>query len=105
MEVILYYYAGDIILLCRCQEAGSCYLVNATTWLGPLDVVQPVYGFIMPVLMCITFIFNTGIIIVLSRLGLLSTAITMLHLMTTMIIHQAQHDLPHQHRPAVHGRV
>ena len=81
----LYYFIvgfvkGDIILLCRCQEAGSCYLVNATTWLGPLDVVQPVYGFIMPVLMCITFIFNTGIIIVLSRFGLLTTDITMLHL-------------------------
>ena len=53
--------------LCRCQEGGSCYIVNATNWLGPLNVVEPLYGFLMPVLMCITFIFNSLIIIVLSR--------------------------------------
>ena len=46
---------------------GDCYLVNASTWLGPLDLVQPVYGYLMPVLMLITFISNTIIIIVLTR--------------------------------------
>ena len=51
----------------RCQVAGNCYIVNATSWLGPLDMVQPIYGYLMPVLMCITFISNSVIIIVLSR--------------------------------------
>ena len=52
----------------RCQEAGSCYIVNATTWLGPLDVVQIIYGYLMPVFIFITFFSNSIIIIVLSRL-------------------------------------
>ena len=51
----------------RCVMDGDCYLVNASTWLGPLDLVQPVYGYLMPVLMLITFISNTIIIIVLTR--------------------------------------
>ena len=46
---------------------GDCYLVNVSTWLGPLQLVQPVYGYLMPVLMLITFISNTIIIIVLTR--------------------------------------
>ena len=51
----------------RCEEEGSCYIVNASSWLGPLDVVQPIYGYLMPVFIFITFFSNSLIIIVLSR--------------------------------------
>ena len=85
----------------RCQEEGSCYIVNASSWLGPLDVVQPIYGYLMPVLMCITFFSNSVIIIVLSRFCIF----LLLHYNQLTNNDQAQHELPHQHRPAVHGRV
>ena len=29
-----------IIILISCQVAGSCYIVNASSWLGPLHLVQ-----------------------------------------------------------------
>ena len=47
----------------RCTSEGSCYLVNASTWLGPLEMVEPVYGWVMPFLMLFTFVTNTLIII------------------------------------------
>ena len=47
----------------RCTSEGSCYLVNASTWLGPLEMVEPVYGWVMPFLMLFTFFTNTLIII------------------------------------------
>ena len=43
--------------------------MNASDWLGPLDIVQPIYGFIMPALILVTLVANTLIIIVLSRYG------------------------------------
>ena len=84
----------------RCEEEGSCYIVNASSWLGPLDVVQPIYGYLMPVLMCITFFSNSVIIIVLSRFCKF-----LLHYNQLTHNDQAHHELPHQHRPAVHGCV
>ena len=41
--------------------------MNATTWLGPLDIVQPLFGYVMPFLMMVTLMSNTIIIIVLSQ--------------------------------------
>ena len=29
-----------ITILISCQVAGSCYIVNASSWLGPLHLVQ-----------------------------------------------------------------
>ena len=57
---------------------GDCYLVNASTWLGPIQLVQPVYGYLMPVLMLITFVSNTTIIIVLTRPSMRSPTNTVL---------------------------
>ena len=51
----------------RCFQGNQCYKVNASSWLGPVSLVQPIYGFIMPTLMCVTSILNTIIIIVLTR--------------------------------------
>ena len=62
----------------RCVMEGDCYLVNASTWLGPLEMVQPVYGYLMPILMLITFISNTIIIIVLTRPTMLTPTNTVL---------------------------
>ena len=42
-------------------------MVNATTWLGPLMIVIPMYGFVMPFLMIINIISNLIIILVLTR--------------------------------------
>ena len=50
-----------------CVSDNSCYIVNATTWLGPLSHIQPLYGVLIPILTAITMTFNTIIIIVLSR--------------------------------------
>ena len=41
--------------------------MNASTWLGPLEIVQPVYGWVMPSLMLVTIVSNSLIITVLSR--------------------------------------
>ena len=61
-----------------CIQDGSCYMVNASTWLGPLSLVQPLYGYVMPVLMMITFITNSIIIIVLNQYNMSSPTNTVL---------------------------
>ncbi|XP_023346096.1 sex peptide receptor [Eurytemora carolleeae] len=50
-----------------CVENGTCYRLNASDWLGPINMVEPIYGIIMPILILITILSNTLIIIVLSR--------------------------------------
>ena len=80
---------------------GSCYLVNASSWMGPLNIVLPVYGFIMPILMFITFFSNSVIIIVLSRFNLQLYTVCIL----INVEEQAQHEVPHQHSPTVHGSL
>ena len=55
-----------------CLTTSNCYIVNATTWLGPLYLIQPLYGVIVPILTIITIISNTMIIIVLTRYLLLT---------------------------------
>lgn len=62
----------------RCISEESCYLVNASTWLGPLELVGPVYGWVMPFLMLVTFVSNTLIIIVLSKSSMRSPTNTVL---------------------------
>ena len=41
--------------------------VNASSWLGPLNMVEPIYGYIMPALISVTIIANSLILVVLSR--------------------------------------
>jgi hypothetical protein len=55
-----------IFLVPSCLISGSCYIVNASTFLGPLYLVQPIYGYIMPVLIVSTIISSIIIITVLS---------------------------------------
>ena len=50
-----------------CILESTCYVVNASTWLGPLELIQPIYGVCVPILTFITIFFNITIIIVLSR--------------------------------------
>jgi hypothetical protein len=57
-----------------CHDEGTCYNLNASNWLGPLDLVQPIYGIIMPVLILITIL----IIVVLSRPAMASPTNTVL---------------------------
>ena len=56
----------------------SCYVVNASTFLGPVQFVKPVYGYIMPVLVVITSIANILIIGILSRKKMASPTNTIL---------------------------
>ena len=53
--------------LFSCLFSPTCYVVNASSFLGPLHFVQPVYGYVMPVLVLLTSICNLIIILVLSR--------------------------------------
>ncbi len=41
--------------------------MNASNWLGPLNMVSPIYGYIMPALISITIVANSLILVVLSR--------------------------------------
>jgi hypothetical protein len=36
-----------------CLVEGSCYVMNSSTWLGPLDLVVPLYGGLMPLYNCL----------------------------------------------------
>ena len=52
--------------------------MNATSWLGPIEMVQPLYGYLMPLLMLVTFVSNSLIIRVLSRVSMSSPTNTVL---------------------------
>ena len=56
----------------------SCYVVNASTFLGPLHFVKPVYGFIMPLLVIITTVATLIIISILSKPKMASPTNTVL---------------------------
>ena len=61
-----------------CLGSGHCYTVNASSWLGPLYLVEPIYGAIMPLLLTVTLIFNTIIILVLTRPAMVTATNTVL---------------------------
>ena len=42
-------------------------MINVTAKYGPIDIVQPIFGIILPALILITLIFNSLIIMVLTR--------------------------------------
>lgn len=50
-----------------CWFKSECYYINCSTWNGPPQLTVPIYGFIMPVVLAITFLSNILIIIVLSK--------------------------------------
>ena len=52
--------------------------MNASSFLGPLNFVKPVYGYIMPVLSILTTCANALIILVLSRPEMASPTNTIL---------------------------
>ena len=66
------------ILFSFCLETDECYSVNASSWLGPLYLVEPIYGVIMPLLLAVTLIFNTIIIMVLTRPHMVTATNTVL---------------------------
>ena len=51
----------------ECFYNQTCYYINATIWSGPPELTVPIYGFIMPMVLAVTFICNALIIIVLSK--------------------------------------
>ena len=55
---------------CSCLFSPTCYVVNASSFLGPLHFVKPVYGYVMPVLVVLTSVCNLITILVLSRYSL-----------------------------------
>ena len=50
-----------------CFYEHTCYYINATIWNGPPELTVPIYGYIMPIVLAVTFICNALIIIVLSK--------------------------------------
>ena len=50
-----------------CWYAGYCYYINCSTWNGPRELTVPIYGYVMPVILAVTFLSNILIIIVLSK--------------------------------------
>ena len=65
--VQLIWVAIIAVFVIRCSNSSTCYKVNVSTWFGPLELVEPIYGWIMPFLIFITLISNSLIILVLSR--------------------------------------
>ena len=61
-----------------CLGSGQCYTVNASSWLGPPYLVEPIYGVIMPLMLTVTLIFNTSIILVLTRPHMVTATNTVL---------------------------
>ncbi len=51
----------------QCYYSGECYYINSSAWSGPPPLSVPIYGYIMPVILGITFVCNILIIIVLSK--------------------------------------
>ena len=46
---------------------GSCYVMNMSSWLGPLPLVQALYGLVVPVFLALTLLTNIVIVSVLTR--------------------------------------
>ena len=51
----------------NCFYEASCYYINNSDWNGPVELTVPIYGYIMPVVIAMTFFFNFLIIVVLSK--------------------------------------
>ena len=51
----------------ECWYEGRCYYINCSTWNGPRELAVPIYGFVMPAILAVTFLSNILIIIVLSK--------------------------------------
>ena len=64
---ILYIYILQVNPLGVCFYNHTCYYINATIWNGPPELTVPIYGYIMPMVLLVTFICNALIIIVLSK--------------------------------------
>merc|ERR1711899_306358 len=56
----------------RCVKLGTCNTIDTSLSLGPLELVFPLLGVIMPILAVIALVSNTIIIIILSRPGMQS---------------------------------
>jgi len=56
----------------RCVKLGTCNTIDTSLSLGPMELVFPLLGVIMPILAVITLVSNTIIIIILSRPGMQS---------------------------------
>ena len=66
-KYILYIYILQVNPLGVCFYNHTCYYINATIWNGPPELTVPIYGYIMPIVLLVTFICNALIIIVLSK--------------------------------------
>ena len=64
---VLYIYILQVNPLGVCFYNHTCYYINATIWNGPPELTVPIYGYIMPMVLLVTFICNALIIIVLSK--------------------------------------
>ena len=62
-----YIYILQVNPLGVCFYNHTCYYINATIWNGPPELTVPIYGYIMPMVLLVTFICNALIIIVLSK--------------------------------------
>ena len=63
----IYIYILQVNPLGVCFYNHTCYYINATIWNGPPELTVPIYGYIMPMVLLVTFICNALIIIVLSK--------------------------------------
>ncbi|CAB4068330.1 Sex peptide receptor [Lepeophtheirus salmonis] len=59
--------ASGVHPLGSCWYEGYCYYINCSTWNGPPELTVPIYGYIMPIILAVTFLSNILIIIVLSK--------------------------------------
>ena len=62
----------------RCLPTNTCYPMNASDKLGPLTLVVPIYGWLMPLVFIVTLVSNSLIIMVLSRASMQSPTNTVL---------------------------
>jgi len=58
--------------------SDDCYQINVTLWFGPIQMVQPIYGIMLPCIQFATLIFNSLIILVLTRPSMKSATNTVL---------------------------
>lgn len=50
----------------ECWYEGNCYFITSASQ-GPPELTVPIYGYVMPVILAVTFLSNILIIIVLSK--------------------------------------